>query len=85
MIWLERRLGPEDFKSLVGKSPEDAIGSHIVFEGEMQKIMTTFQDIKHQFEGLGYPEESWITLPQPLNKEHDPARSIVNGELRITE
>jgi hypothetical protein len=85
MIWLERRLGPEDFKSLVGESPEDAIGSHIVFGSEMQKIMTAFQNIKHQFKGLGHPEESWIILPQPLNQQHDPARSIVNGELRITE
>jgi hypothetical protein len=85
MTWLKRRLGTSDFKSLGEESPENAIGSHTVFGKEMQRIMTAFQGIKHQFEGLGYPEESWIALPQPLNQQHDPARSIIDGELRITE
>jgi hypothetical protein len=85
MTWLERRLGTSDFESLGGKSPENAIGSHTVLEKEMPRIMAVFQDIKHQFKGLGYPEENWITLPRPLNQEHDPARSIIDGELRITE
>jgi hypothetical protein len=85
MTWLKRRLGTLNFESLGGESPENAIGSHTMLEKETLRIMTAFQDIKHQFKGLGYPEESWIALPQPLNRQHDPARSIIDGELRITE
>jgi len=85
MTWLEKRLGPSDFEELVGKSPADAIGSHNIIEPKMQQIMLDFQDIKHEFKGLGHPPESFISLPQPLNTQHDPSRSIVEGEIRITE
>lgn len=85
MTWLERRLGTPDFERLVEELPENAIGSHTTFGEGMQRIMTAFQSIKHQFKGLGNPEASWIVLPQPLHQQNDPARSIIDGELRITE
>jgi hypothetical protein len=85
MTWLEQKLGLLDFEELVGESSANAIGSHIIIGPKMQQIMLDFQVIKHQFKGLGDPAESIIHLPNPLNKLHDPSRSIVGGELCITE
>ena len=85
MAWLAKKLGTDDFEELVGKLPENAIGSHTVVSSSMRPIMDAFENTKRQFVCLGNPAESFIALPHPLSMEDDPARSIVGGELRITE
>jgi hypothetical protein len=85
MAWLEKMLGPSDFEELVGELFAKAIGSHNVIEPKVQQIMLDFQTIKHEFKGLGEPAEGFIGLPWPLSTLDDPARSIVNGEIRISE
>jgi hypothetical protein len=84
MTWLEEKLGPDDFSQVAEISPENAIGSHTIVGGDMEKIMTEFRVIKHQFKGVDDPAKSYISLPYPLSMQHDPLRNIFDGELCVT-
>jgi hypothetical protein len=83
--WLKGKLGDADFQILVGGSYESDIGSHTIVEPLMRNIMEDFEVIRKNFKGTGIPREVYIALPRPLDQLHDPDRSIIEGEIRITQ
>jgi len=83
--WLRNKLGPINFRSLTGGFPELDIGSHYATGPPgLQFLMQAFENIREQFIGPDDQTDAFLGLPEPLNRLHDPARSIDNGELRIT-
>jgi hypothetical protein len=60
------------------------IGSHYTTGPGLQFLMQGFENIREQFIGPDDQTDAFLGLPEPLNRLHDPARSIDNGELRIT-
>ncbi|KAH6719428.1 hypothetical protein BKA61DRAFT_713830 [Leptodontidium sp. MPI-SDFR-AT-0119] len=83
-VWLQGKIGSENYAKLITTSAESAIGAHNTISKDMQQLMTAFEHVKRQFDGTRGVRV--IALPRILEDiPEDRSNGILDGEIRITD
>ncbi|KAH0552832.1 hypothetical protein GP486_006968 [Trichoglossum hirsutum] len=81
--WLAKKLGPKDFRILIGRLPGSNITSHTIIEPRMIRLMEVFEAMKRKFDGSS-THNFEISLRGLVDLEDDPARGIQDGHIHIS-
>ncbi|KAG4436977.1 hypothetical protein IFR05_007547 [Cadophora sp. M221] len=82
-VWLQGKIGSENYAKLIKDSAESAIGAHSTISKDMQQLMTAFEPVKRLFDGTG--GDKTVALPRILEDiPADRANGVRDGEVIIT-
>lgn len=85
LIWIEKRLGEENWLNLAGGSLSNDIGTHSVLNPSLRALMKQFVRMKENYTGNATDSKFSIELPGTLYGHTDPSRGIEEGLIEMTE